>query len=81
VRLAVSTAPAYGPASALAAVDGTAVRLNDPPGAGLEFAPVDRDTFQRGMMIFRLQRDSTAAITGVQFTNPLLRSVTFARTR
>ncbi len=57
------------------------VRLNDQPGEGLEFAPVERDTFQRGNLILRFRRDAAGAITAVQFTNPLLRSATFARTR
>ena len=59
---------------------GVMVRLNDPPGPGLEFQPVDRDTFQRGVMMLRLQRNSSGAITGVQFTNPVIRNVLFART-
>ena len=60
---------------------GLNVRLNDATGGGLEFAPVMRDTFQRGNLILQFQRDAAGAITGVQFTTPVFRKVPFALTR
>ena len=60
---------------------GLMVRLNDPPGAGLEFTPVDRDTFQRGMITFRFRRNQAGAITSLDMNNPGIRSVTFARSQ
>jgi hypothetical protein len=60
---------------------GLMIRLNDPPDPGLEFTPVDRDTFQRGMITIRFVRDQAGAITGVDMNNPVLRRVTFARSQ
>jgi hypothetical protein len=54
-------------------------RINGGPGDGYEFRPVDRDTFQLGMLTIRFRRDTTGKIAGLAFTNPVLRSVTFTR--
>jgi hypothetical protein len=60
---------------------GLMVRLNDPPGAGQEFVPVDRDTFQRGQITFRFRRNQAAAIASVEMNNPGVRAVTFTRSQ
>jgi hypothetical protein len=59
------------------AARGLMVHLNDRPA--IEFAPVDRDTFQRGMQTLRFRRDATGKVAGFDFTNPVLRNVTFTR--
>ncbi len=58
---------------------GLMVRPNDGAGAGLEFAPVDRDTFQRGMLTLRFRRDQAGNVVALDFTNPVLRNIRFAR--
>jgi CubicO group peptidase (beta-lactamase class C family) len=58
---------------------GLMVRLNDAPGAALEFRPVDRDTFQRGMITVRFRRDKAGKIVALDFSNPVLRKVEFTR--
>ena len=59
--------------------DGLMVRLNDSPTQNLEFRPVDRDTFQRGMITVRFHRDTAGRIVAFDFSNPVLRNVTFMR--
>jgi hypothetical protein len=54
-------------------------RINDSRGDGLEFRPVDRDTFQRGMLTIRFRRDTTGKVMGLDFSNPVLRNITFTR--
>jgi CubicO group peptidase (beta-lactamase class C family) len=54
-------------------------RINEGPGDGYAFAPVDRDTFQLGMLTIRFRRDPAGKIVGLDFTNPVLRSVKFTR--
>ncbi len=54
-------------------------RLNDAPAPVLEFRPVDRDTFQRGMLTIRFRRDTTGKVVGLDFSNPVLRKVEFTR--
>jgi hypothetical protein len=57
--------------------DGLTVRLNgSPPFA---FTPVDRDTFQRGRMLLRFRRDESGNVVALDYSNPLLRNVRFAR--
>ena len=58
-----------------------AVRLNDAMGDGLEFAAVDRDTFQRGNLVLRFRRDPAGAVTAVEFTTPVFRNISFTRRR
>lgn len=52
-------------------------RLNDSPASVLEFRPVDRDTFQRGMITVRFVRDKAGRVVGFDFSNPVLRNVKF----
>ena len=54
-------------------------RLNDSPATVLEFRPVDRDTFQRGMITVRFVRDKAGRVVGFYFTNPVLRNIRFTR--
>ena len=55
------------------------IRANDSPGEGVEFRPVDRDTFQRGMITMRFRRDKAGKIVALDFSNPVLRSIKFTR--
>lgn len=59
--------------------DGLMVRLNDSPSRSSELAPVDRDTFQRGMMTVRFLRDEAGKVVALDFSNPVLRKVNFTR--
>ena len=59
--------------------DGLMVRLNDSPGPGFEVTPVDRDTFQRGMMTMCFRRDQAGKVVALDFTNPVLRNIKFTR--
>lgn len=54
-------------------------RLNEKPGAHLEFRPISRDTFQFAGIIVRFTRDQDRKVTGFDFTNPVLRKVKFTR--
>ena len=54
-------------------------RLNDTRGDALPLAPVDRDTFQRGMQTVRFRRDQAGKVIALDLTNPALRRITFAR--
>ena len=56
-------------------------RINDARGDGFEFKPVDRDTFQLGLLTVRFRRDATGQVVGLDFTNPVCRKVEFRRLR
>ncbi len=57
--------------------NGLAVRANYANTA--DFKPVQRDTFQLGQMLIRFTRDRAGRITGLEYSNPLLRRVEFTR--
>jgi CubicO group peptidase (beta-lactamase class C family) len=59
--------------------DALMLRTGDMPGEGIEFRPVDRDTFQRGMITVRFRRDNAGKIVALEFTNPVLRNIRFTR--
>jgi CubicO group peptidase (beta-lactamase class C family) len=59
--------------------EGIKVRLNDSPDKVLEFRAVERDRFQRGMMLVRFRRDATGKVNGFDYSNPVLRNVRFTR--
>jgi CubicO group peptidase (beta-lactamase class C family) len=54
-------------------------RINDSPRDGVVFMPVDRDTFQVGMLTIRFRRDPTGKVARLDFSNPVLRNVAFTR--
>jgi hypothetical protein len=54
-------------------------RINETPGPSAAFAPVDRDTFQLGMVTLRFRRDTTGRVVALEFSNPVLRNITFTR--
>jgi hypothetical protein len=58
---------------------GLLIRLNGSPPQGIEFAPVDTDTFQRGLMTLRFRRNADGEIVGLDYSNPALRNVRFTR--
>jgi hypothetical protein len=43
--------------------------------------PVDRDTFQFRGMIVRVTRDKAGAVVGMDYSNPVLRNITFTRVK
>ena len=59
--------------------DGLMGRANDAPGEALAFRPVERDTFQLGMVMIRFRRDKAGLVVGLDFSNPVLRKVKFTR--
>ncbi|HEX7706869.1 MAG TPA: serine hydrolase domain-containing protein [Thermoanaerobaculia bacterium] len=59
--------------------DGLSIRLNDAPDKVLELRAVERDAFQRGMMIVRFRRDAAGKVKGFDYSNPLLRNIRFTR--
>ena len=61
--------------------EGLMVRANEAPRAVLPFKPVERDTFQAGPSLIRFVRDKAGKVTGLEYSNPLLRKVKFERTR
>jgi hypothetical protein len=54
-------------------------RANDAPGAGLEFRPVARDTFQLAGVILRFRRDKAGKVVGLDYSNPVVRNIKFTR--
>jgi CubicO group peptidase (beta-lactamase class C family) len=54
-------------------------RVNDARGAGVPLRPVDRDTFQAGMLTVRFRRDNAGKVVAIDFNNPALRNITFTR--
>lgn len=57
--------------------DGPTIRLND--SRPFAFAPVDRDVFQLGPMTTRFLRDEDDKVVALDYSNPVLRNVTFTR--
>ena len=60
---------------------GVSARLNDSPTQVIEFAPVDRDVFQRGMQTLRFLRDTAGRVVAVELTNPAIRNIKFTRVK
>ncbi len=57
--------------------EGLAVRANE--ANTVEFKPIERDTFQIGGSLLRFRRDNNGKVVGLEYSNPLLRKVKFAR--
>lgn len=55
------------------------MRLEHSSGKGLEFKPVYRDTFQRGLMTVRFLRDKDGKVVDFNYSNPVLRNIKFTR--
>jgi CubicO group peptidase (beta-lactamase class C family) len=70
LRAALEVAPGKG---------GVSARLNESPTQVLELSPVDRDTFQRGMITIRFRRDTAGKVVGLDMSNPALRKAGFMR--
>ena len=60
---------------------GLSVQLEHSPEKTLEVKPVDRDTFQRGMMTLRFKRDQAGNVVALDYSNPVLRNVKFRRVK
>ena len=54
------------------------IRLNG--SRAFELEPVQRDIFQLGRMLLRFRRDSVGDVVSIDYSNPMLRNVTFRRT-
>lgn len=59
--------------------DGLMGRANEKPGPPFEFKPVGRDTFQFAGVILRFVRDKAGKVVGLDYSNPVLRTVKFTR--
>lgn len=46
----------------------------------VEFKPAEKDVFQIGQSLIRFTRDSSGKVTGLVYSNPVLRGVKFTRT-
>lgn len=55
------------------------IELEHSPGKRMELKPVDRDVFQRGMMTIRFLRNDKGIVTGLEYSNPVVRKVRFSR--
>lgn len=62
-----------------AAQDKLVLMLEQTPDRKLELTPVDTDAFQVARMYLRFRRDKKGNVTGLDYTNPLLRNVYFGR--
>jgi CubicO group peptidase (beta-lactamase class C family) len=62
-----------------AGADGLTIGPGHSPSRRADFKPVDRDTFQRGMMTLRFRRDKAGNVEALDYSNPLLRNVPFTR--
>src|SRR5690606_40629865 len=52
---------------------------NNSPRPPAPFKPVEPDTFQLAMTIIRFRRDAAGKVTGLEYSNPVLRNVKFDR--
>jgi len=59
--------------------NGIAMRFEGSPERSVEFAPVERDTFTRNMMIVRFRRDGSGRVEGFDYGNPVVRGIPFTR--
>ncbi|MDQ1593073.1 MAG: hypothetical protein QOG71_3700 [Pyrinomonadaceae bacterium] len=59
--------------------DGLKGRANDSPAALPEFKPIAPDTFQLAGVILRFRRDKAGKVVSLDYSNPLVRNVTFTR--
>jgi CubicO group peptidase (beta-lactamase class C family) len=58
---------------------GLSGRSNNDGGPALEFKPVDRDTFQLAGVTLRFRRDKAGKVVALDFSNPVVRNITFTR--
>jgi CubicO group peptidase (beta-lactamase class C family) len=58
---------------------GLTARVSWNESQSLGFVPVDRDTFQFRGMIIRFRRDNAGQVVGFDYSNPLVRNLTFTR--
>jgi CubicO group peptidase (beta-lactamase class C family) len=59
--------------------DGLKGRANDSSAALPEFKPVAPDTFQLAGVILRFRRDKAGKVVALDYSNPVVRNVTFTR--
>lgn len=63
----------------VAGENGLVVRLEHAPKTSVPLRPVERDTFQAGMMMMRFVRDQSGKVVAINYSNPVLRKVKFTR--
>ncbi|GGK70315.1 serine hydrolase domain-containing protein [Rufibacter glacialis] len=59
--------------------EGLMGRANDAPGAGFQFKPVTRDTFQFAGITLRFVRDKAGKVVALDYSNPVVRNIRFTR--
>ena len=55
------------------------MRFENAPDKSVELSPVARDTWMRSLMFVRLRRDASGKVTGFEYGNPVVRSITYTR--
>jgi hypothetical protein len=55
------------------------IRFENSPGRALNLTPVERDTYMVSLIIARFRRDPSGKVTGFDYSNPLLRNISFTR--
>lgn len=63
------------------AANGIVLRFVNEPEKALELTPAARDTYIRSLMVVRFVRDAAGRVAGFDYSNPLVRSIRFTRTR
>ncbi|MHB1328184.1 MAG: serine hydrolase domain-containing protein [Gemmatimonadales bacterium] len=58
---------------------GIVFRVEGSPARAIAMQPVARDTYMRSRIILRVRRDPSGTITGVEYGNPVVRRIEFAR--
>lgn len=59
--------------------DGLLLRLEHTPSRSLEFKPVAPDTFQLSRVTVRFQRDKAGKVVALDYSNPVIQNIKFAR--
>lgn len=63
----------------LPGTNGLVWRFEGAPEKAIELEPVARDTYMRSMQIVRFRRDASGRVTGLDYTNPVLRNMALTR--
>jgi CubicO group peptidase (beta-lactamase class C family) len=58
---------------------GLQIRFEGSPDRALELEPVAPDTYMQRLMIVRFQRDANGKVAGLDYSNPVVRKLRFAR--
>ena len=58
---------------------GLQIRFEGSPDRAIELEPVAQDTYMQRLMIVRFQRDANGKVAGLDYSNPVVRKLRFAR--